>query len=304
MAKEKAAVKCEGRFAQLRMYLYNEALPMVVGDRKKITESDLIDVWDLIKEDVVELDPKDPYYNSKHDLFFQKKDTVRTCPHLDSLSLAPLIECPNFQLDKSVVENYLLSLGNSANLSKQLSLFSEPNENYLEKTLSMHTKDIVLGKNQNLKNYILSSNYGVGTIVSGGAKGGGVRSDSPFLFGVYEMQNKDLNLACLLGFWAQNNEMLVSQIQPCKNGHLPSEITLGEGAFAITTELARKIGFEKVITYTARSHPIFMEHPNDWNQFGGDFVCIYDNGAKKNGFNGGRHEDRHEKDLTFNSQHL
>lgn len=41
MAKERKAVKCEGRFSELREYLYDQVLPTVLEERTVITRQDL-----------------------------------------------------------------------------------------------------------------------------------------------------------------------------------------------------------------------------------------------------------------------
>ena len=67
MAKQRNAVKCEGRFSQLRQHLYDNVFPLVLGDRTLVTKTDLANAWDLLKDDVYNFDLKDPYYESRID---------------------------------------------------------------------------------------------------------------------------------------------------------------------------------------------------------------------------------------------
>lgn len=118
------------------------------------------------------------------------------------------------------------------------------------------------------------------------------------MISVYEQVNRgEPDLAAVVGFWAQDNAMLISQMQPCKNGHFPEGIPFGVGSIHVAETLASLMGFERVLVYSAREHPIFREHPEDWGQLGGDFVCIFDGSSKKLGYDGGRH-GIHEKVLV------
>ena len=46
------------------------------------------------------------------------------------------------------------------------------------------------------------------------------------------------------------------------------------------------MGYESVVAYSAKNHPLFQEHPDSWSQLGADFKCIWDRSAKKLGFEG------------------
>jgi hypothetical protein len=92
--------------------------------------------------------------------------------------------------------------------------------------------------------------------------------------------------------------MLVAQMQPCRNAHFPQDVKFGVGALAVAETVGRAIGFKEIATYGAKAHPIFKEHPEDWRQFGPEFVCIYDGSAKKLGYNGSRGNGQgHHKSL-------
>lgn len=284
-------VKCEGRFPQLRTCLYEEVFPLVLEDRQNITEKDLIDIWALIQDDISRFDFGDSYYDSQSDL-------LRKNPSLDHLSLVPLIERPGHFLDPNTIVSYILSMGNSSETAKKLVLMNTHPESYLTQTLHKEAKDVIFPGGKSLVSYCISGNMGIGTLSPGGTQGGGVRSDSPFLLEVYHNQRGESNLAAVVGFWVQDNSMLVSQIQSCRNASLPEGVPLGVCSLRIAESIASLVGLGKVVTYTARNHPIFSQHPSSWGQLGKDFVAIYDGSAAKLGYSGGRCSNScHEKSL-------
>ena len=288
--KVRSRIKCEGRFGSLREYLYNSVLPVVLEDRTVVSLDDLNNTWYLMEDDIYNFDPKDPYFSSK-------VDSLRKNPPLDPISLVPLMESPAYSLERGLVYAYSRSMGNGRSLSSKLDGMSKQSR-FFRDVLKREPKTVVFpGTDITLKDYIITTDVGIGTITRGGMSGGGVRSDSPFVLEVYhQYERSHLDLAVIIGFWAQDNEMIVSQIQSCKNASLPKGVTLGEGSLYLAEIAAREMGFKGIRTYGAREHPIFKEHPEDWKQFGGDFVAIYDGSAKKLGFDGARGSS-HYKDL-------
>ena len=291
MSKQRNSVKCEGRFGQLRQHLYDNVFPLILEERTLVTKKDLIDAWDLVKDDVYNFDPKAPYFESR-------TDGLRKKPTLDYLSLVPLIETPSYGLEKGLVWQYGLSRGNSSNISDNLEKMNDKPLKFFRETLGREPKTVIFPKTRaNLSDYLISADIGVGTLVEGGFSGGGIRSDSPFIFGINHVEDRtERNLAAVIGFWANDNIMVVSQMQPCRNAKLPSEVKFGEGCLYLAEIAARAMGFDKIATYSAREHPIFKEHPEDWKQMGGDFVCMYDGSSKHLGYDGSRH-GYHFKDL-------
>ena len=92
--------------------------------------------------------------------------------------------------------------------------------------------------------------------------------------------------------------MLVSQMQPCRNANFPQGVPFGVGCLHVAEIAARLMGFGDVVVYSARGHPIFKEHPENWGQFGPEFVEFYDNSSRKLGFDGSRSsESVHSKSL-------
>lgn len=291
MAKERSSVKCEGRFSQLRQHLYDNVFPLVLEDRTLVTKKDLADAWDLVRDDVYNFDQKDPYFESRI-------DGLRRKPVLDSLALVPLVETPFYGLEKGLVEQYGLSQGNDSRVSKMLEKMNDKPLKFFREILERESKTIVFPRTKvNLSNYVVSADIGVGTLLEGGFSGGGIRSDAPFIFGINHLEGRTKrNLAAVIGFWANDDAMVVSQMQSCRNAKLPNEVKFGEGCLYLAEIAARAMGFDKIATYSAREHPIFKEHPEDWGQMSGDFVCMYDNSSKKLGYDGSRH-GYHFKDL-------
>lgn len=290
MTRERV-VKCPGRFSGLREYIHNEAVPLILEDRDDVRDRDLRDIWDLISGDVFVYDLKDPYYNSHH-------DTLRKQPNLDYLSLVPLFSS-NFHFEEGVVEKYALSMGNRANIVDILEVMPDHPKRFFKKVLRRDPNDMVLPSGERMTGYYISGNFGIGTASPGGVLGGGIRSDSPFLLEVYKMEQRDSgesNLAAVIGFWVQDNTFLVSQMQSCKNAKLPEKEKFGVVCLSVAETAARLMGFDKIMLYNARGHPIFKEHPDNWAHLGADFTCVWDNSAKKLGYNGSRN-GHHEKGL-------
>ena len=300
--KHKHVVKCEGRFHQLRNLIYEDAIPAVLEGRTTIGKQDLQNIWDLIKPDIYgyRFDIKDPYFESR-------TDNLRASPINSPLSLVPLIES-QFSFEKGLVKDYALQMGNSEKAANMLELMTTQPRDFLKAAFEREANDIHLPGGQNLGGYVVAANYGIGTISPGGLSGGGIRSDSPFLLEVYKSyyqgpKRGGSDLVAVLGFWPQSNNLLVSQMQSCKNARFPEEIPFGVCTLRVAESAARQMGFEKILSYNARGHPMFFEHRESWGQFGGDFVAIWDNSAKKLGFRGSRNGNEHyEKSLNGDSQ--
>ncbi|MBC8494765.1 hypothetical protein H8D36_01295 [archaeon] len=277
MSAKKKIVKCPGRFSGLREYLYEDVADLVLEGRSTVTENDLKEIWSLMQNDVYSFDQRDPYYESTTDISRQK-------PNLDYLSLVPLFDS-TMHVDEALFKNYLLSMGIQDETGDFLTKMSEQPGRFFHSVLKRDSSDIILPGGKRLTDYRISANTGIGTLVSGGVAGGGIRSDSPFIMEIYHIDaNREQGLTAVIGFWAQNNQMLVSQMQLSKNGSLPKNVPVGITLLKVAEIAAREMGIKELTTYSARAHPIFKEHPDNWNQMGKDFVCLYDNSARKSGF--------------------
>lgn len=287
MAKSRSKViKCEGRFHETRELFYNEVFPVILEGRQEITLGDLDSAWFLSLDDLHRLDARDPYYESR-------VDRLRRAPGKDQLSLIPLIES-QLHLEDGLVGAYARSMGVKQQTSEYLELMSKQPGRFLSQDLKREPKSIILPGGKNLAGYSAAGNFGIGTVSQGGPRGGGIRSDSPFLLEIYHHDRDGANLVGVVGFWAQGDSeanetvMLVSQMQSCRNARFPEGVPFGVGCLHVAETAARAMGFDRISAYCAKGHPIFYEHPDSWKQLGEEFVCMWDGSAKKLGFDGSR----------------
>ncbi|MDP3728804.1 MAG: hypothetical protein Q8R18_05115 [bacterium] len=265
MDRPKKIVKCEGRFHELREYLFGTPIDLILDGRTLITPQDLRDLWSLIENDIYQYDTKDPYYQSS-------LDKARKKPSLGPNSLVPLFPT-DYVLEISLISVYGLGQGIKVENAARLEQLASQGERFFVETLAAETRDIIFPKGQDLAGYTISTHFGIGTLSHGGVSGAGIRSDAPFLIEIYKKEAvTEKNLAAVIGFWAQEDTMLVSQMQACRNAQLPLGISLGVGGLVTAEFIARKIGFKYLELYSARAHPIFRVHPGGWNQFGKDFI--------------------------------
>ncbi len=285
-------VKCEGRFSGIRNYLYNEVFPVVLDGKKDVHIDDLGNSLDVLGEDIHSFDERDPYFHDSE--FFRysphERDGLRTVPKREAISLAPLVD-DSLALDHELVGKYLSSQGNSREISENLERMTGSGL-LLVDFLGGFQHNLYFPKGNNgdkvpFTNYSIGGFFGIGTIVEGGEKGSGIRSDAPFLLGIYK-NPKGLNLAGVVGFWAQDNKMLISQIQSCRNALYPEGVLFGVGSIGIAEQVARKVGFKGVDLYAADHHPIFKEHPDSRGQLIKDFKCLWDCSATKLKYDGSR----------------
>ena len=299
-------VKCVGRFSNFRDMLFNGAVDIVLEDRLNVTKQDLEDIWELIKgQDIYDprLDFNDPYFSHINP---GQIDKARVEPPLDPISLVPMFT-NEWQLSSELHRMYLESMGiDKAKVLERLPYISERPRNITDDLHDIRGEDIII-EGQNLQGYVFDGGVGIGSLALGGVKGGGIRSDSPYLIKVYHLPDKrsgERNLVSLIGFWAQKYddetgiEMLISQMQPCRNAHFPKNMPFGVANLSITERIADELGFDTVSCYTARNHPIFREHPENYGRLIGDFTQQWDSSAKKLGYNGGRCDIKHSKRIV------
>lgn len=292
-------VKCEGRFGSIREFLYEEVIPVVMEGRTLATPRDLQDMWELSESDLINSeDPKDRYFHNRN-------DSPRKQPVNNYLALVPLIG-QGIQIDPELVVRYSEAMGCEHGVAEKLRAMAGHSSNFLRDVLRRESKEIHFPGDGNLRGYKISGNTGIGSISQGGTRGGGIRSDSPFLLEVYsEPETGSLrgesNLAGVIGFWPQDNSMLVAQMQSCKNARYPESIKFGVASLHVAESVGRMIGFDKVRAYSARNHPQFKAHPDSRAQLTPDFQCIWDSSAHKLGFAGSSTEN-YVKDLTNGSK--
>ena len=262
---EKRVVKCEGRFPELREYIFDQPVDMILQGRTLVTPQEMRDLWSLIEGDIFGYDPKDPYYASTF-------DKPRKQPELTANSLVPLFP-DDFVLERGLVTVYALEQGVPIELAGRIETLSSEKERFFVETLGTEPSRIIFPNGRNLEGYVVHTGFGIGSLSKGGVQGGGIRSDAPFLVEIHRKSGKgELDLAAVLGFWAQQETMLVAQMQPCKNAELPQGVSLGIACLVTGEHIARRMGFKEIEVYTAKSHPTFRTHPQGWAQYGQDFV--------------------------------
>ena len=276
-------VKCPGRFSQTRDKVF-EAVDLVLENRLDVTEDDLISVWNLVSGDLAGLDGRDPYYEPAD-------DTSRAPPHNNYLSLVPLFP-GTYNLSLETREKHALSRVVDPRIAKELSAMATSRREFYTGQLGKDTSKLHIDKSTTLSGYVIASNAGIGTLSDGGPEGGGTRSDSPYLVELYKREGKGkmerLNLAAVVGFWAEGDTMLISQMQSCKNAKLPEQVPFGITCATVAERVARELGFEKISLYTGRAHPYFLEHPDSRARMEAQFVCTWDGSGKKLGYQGSR----------------
>lgn len=278
------AVKCEGRFGNIRDFLHKEAVPIVLGDKSMFSWNDLQDLWALAYPEILGYeDHKDPYFENS-------RDPLRRSPPESPLALLPLFDVA-IRPDRDVMHRYANVMNFDGQIAEKLFYMGMRLPNALEDMFGRSSKDIKLPSGKDMRDYSIATNLGIGSISHGGTKGGGIRSDSPFLLEVYQDSREgetrgERNLAGVIGFWPQDDAMLVSQMQSCKNAHYPQDEKFGVVSLRVAEVFARLAGFEKILAYSARNHPQFLAHPDSLGQLEPTFKCIWDSSAHKLGYEG------------------
>lgn len=312
--KRRGRIKCEGRFSEIRAYIA-EAIELLREDDplyRFIRVDDLNSLLSFIAQDIPKMDFFDPYYNNHRDFLRANPalifgDSTESLENLanQGLALLPLIspDTPGTKtLDISGVLHFLYAkrFGASDSLAEKLGLF-HGDINYttegverLDDELKIKTSNITIPcdgnwqtKKENSKNlagYKLSAGFGIGpnklrTIVF----------DTPYHIELHVLDPKAPRAAergpdsgvMGIGFWLNpDSEMLVAQIQQMRGGRLPKDVELGMAGLCIAESVARALGLSKITTYSARTHPQFIMHPDSRAQMEGVFRRDFDGSAK------------------------
>ena len=282
--KKERAVKCDGRFGSIREFLHSEAVPIVLEDKPMFSWRDLQDLWSLIYPEILAYeDFRDPYFENS-------RDPLRRTPPESGLALLPLFDIA-IRPDLDVMIRYGNAMGCDPRVSGRLFYMGMRLSNVFNDLFGRGSKDIKLPSGADLRGYNVASNFGIGSISHGGTKGGGVRSDSPFLLEVYQDSREgdtrgERNLAGVIGFWPQDNNLLVSQMQSCRNAQYPEGEKFGVVSLRIAEAFAKLAGFDNVLAYSARNHPQFLAHPDSLGQLEQTFKCMWDSSAHKLDYTG------------------
>ena len=280
MAQRQRHIKCEGRFLELRQTL-EEALELVEDGRDKAQPyslSDIERIYDLIKDDFRFVDQRDNYFD-RHGL------DARPQPAMEPISLIPLL-AKDIYVESPLVAEYLRI--NAPNL--------QPDARSFFGTFS--DKDVVtnilpLTKRFAPKGYLFKTNFGVGNL-----EGEAVVSDSPFNIELWQKVKQDTRTeyehALTVGFWlgddikGSHNVVYVDQIQEARRTAGRPNKNLGVTAMGYLTELSKLLKLEELRICTARSHPMFFEHPERLAQKVGELEELYDRTAQRSGFREGK----------------
>lgn len=182
-------VKCEGRFSNFRDMLFNGAVECVLEDETNVTWNNLEEIWELIKDQDIHdtnIDFDDPYFCHINP---GQKDEARREPPLEAISLVPLFT-NEWNLSADLHREYLQSMGvDSSRILDRLPYISQRPRNITDDSHDIQGKDIIVD-GVNLQGYVFDGGVGIGSLAPGGIKGGGLRSDSPYLIKVNHRPDK------------------------------------------------------------------------------------------------------------------
>jgi hypothetical protein len=308
----KPPVNCKGRFMGLTG-LVTTALETLEPTRGIVTTPVLREAYRIIGlEDLTSQDHQDRYFNGH-------KDVLRPCVQALSLdqdpeaylALVPLVSRA-FSIDQSLVDGYVARQGGTSRVAQVLGKWHQSIDLDQELRLGMdeHVIGIKKGKptsptkgnsepgicldpaRVSLEGFSLRTKFGIGKVETDL-----VVPDAPFCIELYDLQER---LGLVVGFWYQRDvtqtgkyqhKIVVSQIQQPQGAHLPGEkqdSQMGIVALELATMVARHMGVGSIRTYSAETHPLFLQHPERKGHLKGEFVCLYDSSAKALGFDGTR----------------
>ncbi len=332
--KQRKQIKCEGRFHELRENIA-EALELLVEedpDYRLIHPDDLNKILDIIEGDTPKLDAQDRYYDNKRDNLRTDPSFIgKDSPGYKGLALVPLVT-PDSDATRGLIVSNALHLLYAQQFSPNPkvvhdSLYFAGDRDYttegverLDLELGIRMSNIIIPVNgngngngtskngnkkaiKNLSGYKLAAGFAIGP----NAKNTLVY-DAPYHIELHVLDPKAHQRAertaysgvMGIGFWLnKDNEMLVAQIQQMRGAKLPEGVCIGAAGLSIAEAVARAMGFSRVTTYSAKTHPQFAMHPDSESQLMGAFRLDYDRSAQKLGF-----EPIIRKDSTNNDVHV
>ena len=164
--KPKQVVKCEGRFKELRELVF-EAVPLVLegdsGIRTNVRETDLMEIWGLIEDDVLVFrqDIQDPYFESEVDLIRKKPilyvaENSQDLDETAHMSLTPLFPS-NYAFSEGLVRKHSLLMGNSDEISGHLEHIAKDQPGKFFQILGRDPSRVYFPDGQNLAGYVISA---------------------------------------------------------------------------------------------------------------------------------------------------
>ncbi len=146
------------------------------------------------------------------------------------------------------------------NIASKLDYF-HTGVDHLERELQIDIKTIGIPKKKNgcefLDNgYYISAEFGVGPDTKGLQVG-----SAPYRLILF----KDNEIPVLgMSFYIGNDDSLVLyQLQEMSSNILPECVSIGDAGIALVEEVARKVGFEKIIAYSHHTNPVRFLYPGD-----------------------------------------
>ncbi|HYD03556.1 MAG TPA: hypothetical protein VEC16_04610 [Alphaproteobacteria bacterium] len=290
-----------------------------VNGRKKIDDIILKEVHEIMSNELYIHDVRDPFFDSSYDVLRNMPQRKDADAYAD---LVPLV-AKYYSIDDGVKQTYLSRLNipnvNLALLSRWIGGQDTPKGTLdleLALDIDLKTKYISIKKNKildhekakknkeqsislcpeqvPLKGYKLRTQFGIGCSEQHDDL---VVPDAPFGIRLYNSHDE---LVLHLGFWAKNDpadnksNFILSQMQQpsqIKGPNIPGKecgAQLGIVGLEIAELVAREMGFDKISTYSAEKHPMFMQYPDRKPQFKGGFTEYYDSSAKALGYKGSR----------------
>ena len=289
------------------------ALDALAPTHNTVSEEHLRNAYQLIGlDDLLAQDAQDPYFNAHQDALRQPIPAVSLDDdHEAHLELVPLVS-RTYHLDQRLVDDYLARQRAHGHVAAALSRWPEVLD--VEQDLGLRFHDRVIGikkgkdgrkvkKGQeqpisldparaSLDGYMLRTKFGIGKV-----EADLVVPDAPFALELYDSRE---HLGLTIGFWYQHDpsasgknqhKMIVAQMQQPRDAHIPGEdqgAQMGIVGLEIAQLVAKHIGMGIVQTYSAETHPLFVQHPDRKERLKGPFVCLYDSSAKALGFTGTR----------------
>ncbi len=295
-------IKCKGRFSDLTTLL-NDALTIVKSENNRtiaVNEPDLSSACALIRDDIPNTDPKDPYFDSNVDIL---RDNIPSSGDNAVIHTVPLVSRV-FSLNDELASKYARVIrsdnGNSepdapfvylADWHKRLNLtriLQESRGISIKKSHSCKGRITLDDATVDLKDYKLFTKFGIGRTETDL-----VVPDAPYSLELYDPKG---NMCLLVGFWYQTRSdgqrsMVVAHIQSPKGAELPGSdqgSQMGIVGLALAKIVAPKLGFDLVETYSAERHPMFKQFPDRKDRMKSQFVCIYDSSSKAHSGEGSR----------------
>ncbi len=265
-SRRKREVTCEGRFSELRCNLGT-----ILNTQEPLSDKDLSDAFELLKDDLSNLDGADNYFDTAG-------DQLRPSPRVMPAALVPLL-ARKMAVPDFLLEAYLI--GTEPTVSNGVI-------DYLRQfnTRAELTDRVRLGEDFSSR-YKVRTNFGIGN-----RPGEAVVSDAPFNIEILHHpagSEEPYQHLSTVGFWyrkmAADDVIVVDQIQDTRTDYPKADPTSVLG-LKVACEVARIGNINQVWLYPAQKHPLFRKEPAKRARLIDDFKKIYDDSARALKFDG------------------